>query len=756
MFLKKLNKVFPVLMLLVVSLVAGNAGGAEAYEIISNESFAAVVSGPQNVIVVDEAQEAAFQSYLAASRSKAKASPYARQIDFLKKARLIRPDQEVALDQIVVHTSRSATPVTRAGGGKLTFTVDSATWTSTDKALLEKFISIAYPSIVKVYGLPAHTATIKIVRDNTLIDRDWFTGGIYEVTKNNIRLPRYNSTKSLQRSLLHLMIHAFHGPAMFYFDGWEEGFARAASVIVGEDIDAKLAAAGLQRLGFLESGGDAFYYLMPIYDLLNQPALGNSIFLTTWTESITDATARFGGMLIPRLGMSSTAWLKVYIEALRGHGVQFFALFNDDYYARWTADKNVAGNTKTLRQIAAAVTPEVEGLPFDDWYKRQYVLDTSITIGKKLYAYVMPVVADIANSDHSTTYVFLMHYITTSKGNEKPISGYCYPVYWNHLYDLDIWLGAQYEEIFVSDGEGYLAPTFTIGNSGGSQRVAMDFTLNDQTTRVFIPMGLAGYSAAESTVFGVVAGATSGTFTYQVDADPVQSLLVTQGGFSKVDANAAAGWSIVRTSFSGGTRTAARQVNKGPGRYTFIIDALDSVQTLPVSFLKGWHKMSVPGTPLEVNNAKALGVSANSLLLARWQSDIVDPYKYQMYPRIQPFRPGWGYWLKATSTFNSTVALKMEDQSAPWRIGLMPGWNQVGCPFTLSVPISYLQVETGNYDPMTYNEARASGIVGPIFGYDRSAGAYIFPTNLEPWKGYWIVCYEPGGAVLTVPGPAAR
>ena len=34
-----------------------------------------------------------------------------------------------------------------------------------------------------------------------------------------------------------MMIHAYHGPAQFYYDAWEEGFARAASVVIGEEVD---------------------------------------------------------------------------------------------------------------------------------------------------------------------------------------------------------------------------------------------------------------------------------------------------------------------------------------------------------------------------------------------------------------------------------------------------------------------------------------------------------------------------------------
>lgn len=756
----RLTRIITILVALTAGVCLSGFAGAENSGEVSNARFATVTHGPQNAIVIEEGSS--LSSFLAqtAGRSRGAESRFKRQVEFLRSAGLMAPDQEVEISQIVLYSDQLVRQIPvyigRAGGGHLTFSVDSATWSDSDRTLLQKFISIAYPAIVKVYSEPAHTATIKIVRDDALIDRDWFTGGVYEPTKNQIRLPRYNSPKSLQRSLLHLMVHAFHGPAMFYNDSWEEGFARAASVIVGEDIDPKLAAAGLQRMDFITEGGDAFYYLMPIYDLLNQPALGNNTFLTTWTEDIADATARFGGMLIPRLGMSSTAWLKVHIEASRNRGEQFFARFNELYYVQWQMDNRLSGNIPKLKEIASNIVPTVEGLPFDDWYKRQYVLDTSVTIGKKLYAYVVPVVADSTSSDHSTIYVFLMHYITDRHGDEQPISGYCYPVYWNHLYDTDIWLGAQYEEIEVNDGEGYLAPTFTVGNAGGSQRIAMDFTMNDLTNRVFFPMALAGSTTSESSLYGVVAGGASGTVICQVDSDPEKSITVKRGGFSTKDQSAATGWSVISLDYTGDGRTARRYVNKGPGRYAVVIDDLDSVRTVSASFPKGWVMMSVPGTPLDVDHAVALNVNPGTLLLARWQPDILGAYKYQMYPVVQPFQPGLGYWMRPKNAFGANVTVKVEDQSAPWRIGLMPGWNQIGCPFLAPVQVSLLQVETGNFDPISFNDARASGIVGPIFAYDTDSGAYIFPTTLHPWKGYWVRCYDPAGAVITVPGPEAQ
>src|SRR5262249_28719738 len=118
------------------------------------------------------------------------------------------------------------------------------------------------------------------------------------------------------------------------------------------------------------------------YDLLNQPPLGNDRFFPASKVSNPIPTGSLAGMLYPRLQMSGTAWLKVLTEV-----PTFFSSFNNAYYAALVGNPNLKNDVPGLKAIAASVAPNVEGLTFADWYQRQYALDTSVSVGDKLYAW---------------------------------------------------------------------------------------------------------------------------------------------------------------------------------------------------------------------------------------------------------------------------------------------------------------------------------------------------------------------------------
>ena len=71
----------------------------------------------------------------------------------------------------------------------------------------------------------------------------------YNASSNEIHLDPtadyLTNRQEVNLSLLHLMIHAFHGTAQFQYDAWEEGFARALS---------EAMAAGLPIIATPQSG----------------------------------------------------------------------------------------------------------------------------------------------------------------------------------------------------------------------------------------------------------------------------------------------------------------------------------------------------------------------------------------------------------------------------------------------------------------------------------------------------------------------
>ncbi|HOK53640.1 MAG TPA: hypothetical protein PKV43_04200, partial [Armatimonadota bacterium] len=759
----------------VLAVVAGlyQPADAASYYNVSNVPFETISNGPQNAIVVDVADptnpaavEAAVSAALGRVSTRAIGNPLSRQISKLKEAGLIRPDVDPEMYATVLIQSGGTFDIpgraSRAyGGGTITFTYTG--WSASDEALLKSFVQIAYPIVVQVYGAPARSITVNVVNDTTQTEKDSLLGGVYitgSSVQPQIKLWRYNSNVSLERSFLHMMIHAFHDTAAFNYDAWEEGFTRAAAVVAGEEIDKKIAqqpASGLSQMDFVgRTLGDAFYYLMPNYEVLNQPPLSNNTFMTSWVDSL-QGGGQFGGMIIPRLGMSSTAWLKVYIERLRTDGQSFFKLFNEAYYQQLSGNPGIAGNVPALKGIAAGITPSVEALPFNEWFRRQYVLDTSISIGKKLYAFTFPPDVEDSSGGYSLP-VFLIHYNTTSTGNETPLEGTVYPVYWDYKYQNDVFVSSQYEVVPIEAGEGYVTPTFYPSNMGGAQRVAIDFTIGPETRRIYFPAGLAGTSANPNTLLGIIVGGNSGSISAVLDANPSTTATVTNGAFGK--ALSLDLFSKMTITYSPTTGSPVTKVaNVGPGSYLAIINAPVAAKTLTHTYTAGVQMMSVPMTTYMQDQAQALqgasgpAIPANQLLLARWNPTLTSNYKYEMYPRTPPFAPGRAYWVKFPSTTTVTVTGEVPDPTGRYRIGLVNGWNQIGGPFESPVAVSSLMVEKGNDEPVTFAQAWASGIVGKvIWRYTPNTG-YTEATSLAPWEGYWIKCNAPDGAVLIVPGP---
>lgn len=770
-----LKKIILVSLLLLMAAIANPVLSGSYYN-VSNTPFATISSGPQNAIVVDvsdPANSAEVQVAVAGAlgrTTRAADRTFTRQIAKLREAGLIRPDVDPAIYANILVRSNGVSRSTRAyGGGEITFTYTG--WSTTDEATLRSFEQIAYPIVKEVYGDPARTITVNVFNDTTQSEKDSLLGGAYVTGSDvqpQIRLWRYASNVSLERSFLHMMVRAFHDMAAFDYDAWEEGFCRAATVASGELVDKEIArnpSSGLVQMDFVGRtlGGDAFYYLMSNYETLNQPPLSNNTFFTSWADTL-QGGGLFAGLIIPRLGMSSTAWMKVYIERLLIDGQSFFKLFNDEYYEQLSGNPEIAGNVPALKSMAAGITSTVEGSAFDDWFTRQYIFDSSISIGKKLYAFVFP--PDTPTNPGTEGYsipTFLMYYVTTSTGDETPLAGTVYPVYWDYQYVNDIFLSGQYESVTIEMGEGYVDPTFFVDNIGGAQRSAMDFTIGTETVRIFFPAGMTGSTASPNNFIGVVVGTDTGSITAKVDSEATGTTTsVTRGAFgesiSLLDFHKL---TIVYTPTSGSPVT--RVANVGPGAYGAIVYATSAGKSLTHIFTSGTKMISIPMTTFEQDQARGLAggdgnpaIAEDKLLLARWNPLLTADYKYEMYPRTPPFTPDKGYWIKFPSTVTVTVAGMTPDPTGSYRIGLVNGWNQIGCPFEESVAIDDLLVEKANDEPVAFSTAWSTGIIGKVIWKYIPGVGYEQATSLDPWEGYWVKCNITDGAVLIVPGPDSR
>lgn len=775
-----LRKTVALFCSIAVAAITYPAFAAHEYYNVSNVPFATISNGPQNAVIVDVANPASALDIDAAVRrltgttSRSQGSPMSRQLAMLRKAKLIRNDANAAIYPTILirsnRTTRAASRAESVGGGSITF--DYQGWEDADKSLLQQFASLAYPVVQQIYGDPSKTMTVKVINDTGQIDKDVLLGGLYvtgEGVQPEIRLYRYGSNISLERSFLHMMVRAFHDTNSFDYDAWEEGFTRAATVVAGESIDRLIIQqhpAGLETMDFTGKtlgGGDAFYYSMTNYELLNQPPLSNNTFYTSWADTLQGGSGLGGGMVIPRLGMVSTCWLKVYTERARTDGQSFFKLFNERYYTELSGGNDVTGNIPALKDIASSITANVEGQRFEDWYVKQFILDTSTSIGRKLYPYSLPPsVPSNADSEGYSLPVILLYYNTSANGDETPLSGTVNPVYWDYSYTKDLYLSPQYESVQIENGEGDLSPVFFVETFGGNQRVAIDFTVGAETARVYLPAGMTGSYGAENNFMGCIIGAESGSVSAKVDSEVIgTSTQVVRGAFgaglaSMLDFSRV---TLTYTPPTGGDPV-SRVVNVGPGSYIALLSTSSVPTAMFHTFEAGTRMISIPVTPYAQNQADALKdpfgnpvLGDDKLLLARWNPDLAGDYKYEMYPKTPPFAPGRAYWARFDNNLNVTVTGIAPDPASDWRVGLAQGWNQIGGPFESGVPIANIYVEKGTDDPVAFSEAWAAGWVGKVVWKYVPGTGYVEATSLDPWEGYWIKCNLPEGVVLLVPGP---
>jgi len=128
---------------------------------------------------------------------------------------------------------------------------------------------------------------------------------------------------------------------------------------------------------------------------------------------------------------------------------------------------------------------------------------------------------------------------------------------------------------------------------------------------------------------------------------------------------------------------------------------------------------------------------------------------YAFYPVVpaDTLRLGQGYWIKfPTANYLHRLGVPAS-LTQSFRITLAPGWNQIGDPFSGSVPLSTVTADTAISSGAVALTAPTSPVQPNLFRYDTGTGAYaaVDPAagTLDPYNGYWI--YAKRAAVLIVP-----
>lgn len=798
----KLRSILFGLALAALAGLSVSSARAQTYRNVVNTRFNTISDGPMQAIVVDvpggadaKAVDAAVAARVNAAR-KARSSGLARQVEYLKRKFRWKGDVSPGIPDIVYVRRQgrlavaSIPPGKTRGGDEITFVIPvnanppvagDGSWTQTQKDELTAIVNTMYPALKSVYGSPLWTGTVTIINgDNQgiMTDPNALSGGIYDVSRQQIFFAQYNTLQSRVLNLTQMMAIAFHGPASISFDAWERGMARAATIEAIRSSGISNAATYIQ---------DPTWSALDRYELLNQPALGNDRFFPVSKVNGVANSASFPNMLLPRLIMSGSAWLKVSAES-----PSFFRNFNQLYLAAYKLDITTKNNVPALKAIAAqAVTGgQVEGIAFPDWYNRQFVLDTSVSPGTKLYALVSPLRPAPADDDFSIAIV-LYYYQTVfdaqANSDEANLNGTCFPIYWDFTSQNRLFLAAQYERVEILSGQGSVAPTFfnTIGGDAslnGMMRVAIDLPVNDDNLRLYVAPRSMGKQDAPNNFWGVVVGADTGKVKIQTDIGLSQEFDVKQGAFGGLAHLLPDGDPFTRPqtgtlTFTPVTGTpVTRRVNLAFGGYVPVFYVADPIATVDHTFPAGPAMISFPVRPLKPRAGDAMVdpttaqplFTDNNLLMARWQQNLnrTDGDNYQRYPIMDPIEPGKGYW----ENFPAATPVRVQGQTTASEPlvsqGLQHGWNQIGNPYDTTLPLSALQFQYLAANDQVSDLPTAIGkgwIVAQLVGTTNVAiwdfsptSGYVPATSLEPWKGYWIRVLVSEGVTITYPNPAGR
>lgn len=709
--------------------------GAVPFRNVVNEPFATVSNGPQGAIVIDESgmrpagitdvKRAVQAQHSSANLRRAERTLRLLQSLGLKspRARLAFPRRLVRVrdGQIVAPDLTTARQMHTAMGGptnELRFTFEG--FTEADRTALSAYLERALPVAYSVYGRPAFDLEVTITLDREL---DAVQGGVYDSAANQIRLaPLSGNFVEDSYILLILVLQAFHDDAAFFYDVWEEGFAGAAATVIQTRPGV---APGYNPI---DPGP---FYATSVYEPQNQPDLGGPTFYPA---------SGFSGMLVWRVAMARSAWFKCWVE-----DNNFFRNFNQTYYANF--NDTLPGDVPRLRVLAASTLPSVEGMPFQEWFQRQWVFDTSVRIGPKLFVWNIPLTQSVA--------LIAEHFYTTFEGDEQPRGGQARTTYWS--YDFRVSLFAEEGNVISipssgeGAGEGFLIPTFF--NIGGPQNITVQVDLGSLRLMLPFPYGERGFEAGENNLYGSVLGANTGTIDVQGGLG-LSNVTVNRGVWGdRITAGDLSPQQLVVTFTNPQGQEVARVINVAWDSYvTFLHGGGQAVLTHTFSGAPpGLHLISFPLRPLTDDIAGLLGIPSDQLLLAYWDPVAPSDNKYQIWPRMEPIVPGKGYWLRVFSDVKLSLQGVLADETRPFTVPLKVGWNLIGSPRRDPVDVSALQFEAGGEAAVGYDKAVSARIIQDgVFAYS-SAEDYVPADQMAPFEGYWIRCLRGGGALLRFP-----
>ena len=241
-------------------------------------------------------------------------------------------------------------------------------FTSAQIATMTTFFNRMYPILVQLYGPPAVSYTVTIVRDLRYTGTNEFIPSTDEIRMSDGFSPQL---------LTHELVHAFRNEFLLASDknwnydptlsGFEEGFAQAVSYEAMNRYVQQYPNDTIVPGNTL--WGSTYDW---DYDFQNVPALRGTSFWSAGSGTLLYWT---------KYEMAAAAIRKIEIES-----PGFYAAFNRAYYARINASPGTVRPTQALIvSIIQSIVPTIEGVPAATWIAEQNIFYDQNVYGLKIF-----------------------------------------------------------------------------------------------------------------------------------------------------------------------------------------------------------------------------------------------------------------------------------------------------------------------------------------------------------------------------------
>lgn len=642
------------------------------------------------------------------------------------------------------------------------------------KQVLIDAYAAAKPVLDILLGSPFQGGPLKVYNmDATIGDRDAVAGGVYFPVDPNggggpaIWFPEYTLSETATVNFVHLMCLAYVGQSQFGFDAWSEGIARAATM---RTLRLWTPPAGLDNEIIANIISNS-YDNSATYSWCNQPPLGNNKFIAPNLQNQPlPVGGSLGGLYLMRYRQAGTAWAKLVTEY-----PSFLQFFLGAYYVLYNGSPGIATNIpglvslvqSTMDALTGSSNSTVEGRTFANWYRRQYVFDTSITRGRKMFVEAIPVTSGLGGQDYGVFILWSSYFDTLAGGNELLLSGTGYPLYWDSDFTR-FFASGQDDRVDFAAGFGSVTPNFVDLFGGKPYRTTVEVPVGETIGRVVLPSGAIATAADPSpnNFFGTVMG---------FDGNPNGSdkVRITLSGQAPVDAilrNGAFGATVPAPGFNqprlakieviqgASTIIATEFVNTwGPELGIDIRLNDEGTYVAPSGLSAGVQLTGFPINPWEKNIPTMLGLTETTTLVAKWRQDL---FRYDLYPNVPAVSQGRSYFVRMPSAVPVFSVAGQLPGPQPISVAAQVGWNNICNPFMSPVAFSDVTVQRAAETPKSWSEAISAGwIDSNVYLFNPGAndpfsgvpegGTFAPASNFPVGRGLFLRALVPEGVTVT-------